>query len=62
MDKNTSLQIKTTNQEGNATTTTIAYVNPNATNENLRLLAMKLNALTNNTYDSTIKVTKEVLL
>lgn len=58
----TSIQIKAESPQGASMTTTVNYVNPEATNEQLRLLAMKLNSLTRNEYKGATKVTKEVLI
>lgn len=41
--------------------TTISWVNEAATNDQLLQLASSLNALTDNTYQSTTKETKETL-
>lgn len=60
--KVTSIEIKATDPNDTKITTTISYVNEEATNANLISFARKLNALTQNTYESTNKITKEVLI
>lgn len=57
-----SIEIKSKDTADKVVTTTINYVNPEATDALLKQFAQQLTALTNNTYDSTTKVTKEVLL
>lgn len=57
-----SIEIKATDPVLKSTKTTITNVNPEATNAKLIQLAQSLNALTNNTYEGTTKITKEVLI
>lgn len=59
MANNVSLKLEATDPWGNKTTTSISYVNPEASNLKLLQLAQKLNELTTNTYVSTSKVTTE---
>lgn len=44
----------TVNQE---TRTTIGYVNPNSANATLKEFCQRLNGLTNNTFQSVVKIT-----
>ena len=57
-----SLEIKSKDLSDKAVTTTITYVNGSVSDATLIQFAQQLTALTTNTYDSTTKVTKEVLL
>lgn len=61
MATETLLTLKAKDTSGKSVTTSIRYVNPDQTNENLKTYAQMLNALTTNTYDSLTKVTKEVI-
>lgn len=61
MAKKTSITITTTDTNGKKTNDKIAYVNPEATNEQLVQFARMLVALTTSTYTSTTKVTEEDL-
>lgn len=51
------LKIKSTTPTAQSQTTTISYVNPALTNEQLSTLGHTLNALTDNHYDESQKVT-----
>lgn len=62
MATSTSLQIVATDNNGKKVTTTVTYVNPEASNEKLKTFAQMLNELTNNIYESTTKITKEDIL
>lgn len=63
MTNRTNLIIKTKTANGDKSiTTTITYVNPNATNAELIQLADALNALTSNTKTQYIKDSREVLV
>lgn len=63
MTNRTNLIIKTKTANGDKSiTTTITYVNPNATNAELIQLADALNALTSNTKTQYIKDSREVLI
>lgn len=57
----TSLSIKGKTPSNDAITSTINYVNPNATNAQLESLATAMNDLTTNTIADVIKITKESL-
>lgn len=58
----TDLVIKATDQYTNKVyTTTIQYVNPEASLDNLYLLADKINDLSNNTMNTITRVTKDVI-
>ena len=61
MATETLLTLKAKDTSDKSVTTSIRYVNPEASNEVLKTYAQMLNALTNNTYDSLTKVTKEVI-
>lgn len=54
----TSLSMKTTDTTGKKNTTTLSYVNPNASNALLKTYAEKLADLTNDTYNSATKIEK----
>lgn len=60
MANQTSLQIKSMSND-KTNTTTIQYVNPEATNAQLVQLAQKIIALTTDTYSGVYKITKEVI-
>lgn len=51
------LKIKATSPQGKSITTSVTYVNPEATNDQLATLGTMVNALTDNRYDSSTKVT-----
>lgn len=53
---NRKIQIVSTNPSAKKQTTTINYVNPNATDEKLRTMSTMMNALTNNTFNSATKI------
>lgn len=53
---NTKLQLKAQDTSGKSTTTSITYVNENATNANLLEFSQRLNNLTTNTYTQTLKI------
>lgn len=53
---NRKVQIKSINSSASKQTTTLNYVNPNATNEQLLQMSTMMIGLTNNTYDSTNKI------
>ena len=59
MAKVVTISIVTVNSSYKKQTTNVSYVNPEATNENLREFASKLIALTDDTYLSMTKITKE---
>lgn len=61
MATETLLTLKAKDTSDKSVTTSIRYVNPEASNEVLKTYAQMLNALTTNTYDSLTKVTKEVI-
>lgn len=56
-----SIQITSTDQNDKKVTDKIAYVNPQATNEQLVDFAEKLLALSNNSYLATTKITEEAI-
>ena len=57
----TSISMKTTAQDGTKNTTTLSYVNPNASDANLKLYAQKLASLTSDTYTGSTKIEKTSL-
>ena len=57
----TSISLKTRAQDGTSATTTLSYVNPTASNANLKLYAQKLASLTSDEYTSSTKVDKTSL-
>lgn len=57
----TALSIKGKTQANDAVTSTINYVNPNATNEQLQSLASAMNALTTNTIVDVTRIDKNSL-
>ena len=59
MATETLLTLKAKDTSDKSVTTSIRYVNPEASNEVLKTYAQMLNALTTNTYSSLTKVTKE---
>lgn len=59
MATETLLTLKAKDTSDKSVTTSIRYVNPEASNEVLKTYAQMLNALTTNTYDKLTKVTKE---
>lgn len=54
-----TVQINFTDQNGKKTSNKISYINPEATNQQIREFALKLMALTDNTYNSATKITEE---
>ena len=54
----TSVSMKTTDTAGKKNTTTLSYVNPNASNEQLKTYAEKLASLTSDTYNGATKIEK----
>ena len=54
----TSISLKTKAQDNTTATTTLSYVNPNASNENLKLYAQKIASLTSDEYMGATKVDK----
>lgn len=59
MATETLLTLKTKDPEDRSVTTSIRYINPEAQDAVLKEYAQTLNALTQNTYVSLTKVTKE---
>lgn len=53
---NRKIQIVSTNPSAKKQTTTLNYVNPNATDTQLRTMTIMMNALTNNTFESATKI------
>lgn len=62
MASTTSIVIYAESPEGSTVSTTITNVNPAAGDDSLKAMAQQLNALTNNSYEKTTKVTKEDIL
>lgn len=56
-----SIQITSADANNKKVTDKIAYVNPQATNEQLTEFAEMLTALTDNSYVSTTKITEETI-
>lgn len=56
-----SVQITSNDNNDKKVTDKIAYVNPQATNEQLVEFAELLTSLTNNTYIATTKITEETI-
>lgn len=52
----TDLKLNATGTDGKATTATITYVNPEASNSQLATLGRMLNNLTDNTYGTTLRI------
>ncbi len=59
METKVTVQIAYTDPLGKKTSEKISYVNPEATNQQIREFALKLMALTDNTYTSATKITEE---
>lgn len=59
---NRKLQIKSTNSSAKSQTTTLNYVNPNATDAQLRTMSTMMIGLTDNTYDSANKIDTTALI
>lgn len=57
-----TLQITARDQDGKSTTEKIAYVNPEATDNQLKQFAQKLAALTTNTTSGLKKLTEEDII
>ena len=53
----TDLKIKATDSQARSITSTISYVNPNATNAQLATLGTMINSFTTNVYDHSEKIT-----
>lgn len=62
MDNRTNLVIKSYDANDKTYTTSITYVNPQATNETLNQLAQKINAMQSTTIKQIYKETREVLI
>ena len=62
MAKTVTLSINTTDAYGKMRTTNVSNINPQATNANLLQFAQMLVLLTNDTYQSTTKITKESVI
>lgn len=54
----TSVSMKTVDMSGKKNTTTLSYVNPNASNDLLKTYAEKLASLTSDTYNGATKIEK----
>lgn len=59
MATETLLTLKAKSPTDSSVTTSIRYINPDITNAMAKEYAQMLNALTQNTYDSLTRVTKE---
>ena len=57
-----SLEIVTSDDNAKKTTTTVAYINPQAENDKLKQFAQKLIMLTTDIYVGTTKITKESVI
>lgn len=57
-----SIEIESTTSSNKKNTTTISYINPQATNEKLKQFAQMLIALTTDTYEGVTKITKESVI
>ncbi len=57
-----SIEIESTTSASKKNTTTISYINPQATNTKLKEFAQMLIALTTDTYGETTKITKESVI
>ncbi|MBR4152787.1 MAG: hypothetical protein IKT98_07495 [Selenomonadaceae bacterium] len=57
-----SIEIESTTSSNKKNTTTISYVNPQATNSSLKEFAQMLIALTTDTYEGVTKITKESVI
>lgn len=62
MANQTSITYSGTQQGGAKVTTTIAYVNPDATDNQLIELAEKVNDLTTNTVEDVTRISKRILI
>lgn len=57
-----SIEIDSTTTSSKKNTTTISYINPQATNAKLKEFAQMLIALTTDTYEGVTKITKESVI
>ena len=57
-----SIEIESTTSSSKKNTTTISYINPQATNAKLKEFAQMLIALTTDTYEGVTKITKESMI
>ena len=62
MTKVISLVISSTDSSAKKQTNTVSYINPAATNEQIRTFAQKIIALTTDSYVGVTKVTKESVI
>ncbi|MBR0288605.1 MAG: hypothetical protein IJQ82_06455 [Selenomonadaceae bacterium] len=62
MTKVISLVISSTTSSAKKQTNIVSYINPAATNEQIRTFAQKIIALTTDTYNGVTKVTKESVI
>lgn len=62
MTKVISLVISSTDNLAKKQTNTVTYINPEATNEQIRTFAQKIISLTTDTYQGVTKVTKESVI
>ena len=62
MTKVISLVISSTDSSAKKQTNTVTYINPTATNEQIRTFAQKIIALTTDSYQGVTKVTKESVI
>ena len=57
-----SIEIESTTVASKKNTTTISYINPQATNAKLKEFAQMLIALTTDSYEGVTKITKESVI
>lgn len=62
MTKVISMVIQSTDNLARKQTNTVTYINPAATNEQIRTFAQKIIALTTDVYTGVTKVTKESVI
>ena len=62
MTKVISMVIQSTDTSDKKQTNTVTYINPTATNEQIRTFAQKIIALTTDSYVGVTKVTKEEVI
>ena len=62
MTKVISMVIQSTDSSDKKQTNTVTYINPTATNEQIRTFAQKIIALTTDSYQGVTKVTKESVI
>lgn len=62
MTKVISMVIQSTDTSDKKQTNTVTYINPEATNSQIRTFAQKIIALTTDTYTGVTKVTKEEVI